>query len=350
MLAIMNIGKYTMSGVTPSGMDIFNVLNDSAFSANVKMFCSNGSRIVGLIANSIIYSDDNGATWNTSLLDYTCGYITYINDSFYALEEQATPLHYGVSSDGVNWTWNILPANSEIDSVSACHKIGIDNAGLYITYVGQKSVAEQSTTHLYYSYWIYRPIGGETTQIGNRYYLMNYSSLAWKKNDNVITLSGFKTGVSGGYDVIQFSLDGVVHEYGNSTTAPHAYSTWLSNMTCGRYSIGEGSTAVNTSEYRKLSYSDDGFNFQEEQSEQQYAGGMKPYGFFKVGNTFYVAYQYLATNNAYWVKAGSLLDALNIENLTKVSDIGLPYAFYIINSKKIIIATNTAHVFTCEVA
>lgn len=351
MLAIMNVGKYSIPSVTPSGTDIFRVIKDSAFTSNIKMFASNGNRILGLTGGSLIVSDDNGETWSEVLLDYPCDYLIFINNSFYLLEKTSQTIHYGISSDGLTWTWNTVPTNSEIDSIVQTHNISISNGRIYCSYVGGKERTVSGVTNTYYSYWIYYLDGEQSaTQIGEEHYLVyNRTTPLWKKNSKVVTVTSQTTSGTVAYSLLNFSIDGVKQNDGSTGIAQFIASA---GVLCDRYFRCSGSTAVNVSAYREVNYSDMGWTYQTEQSANQYAGGMKPTSFFKIGNTFYVAYQYLSSITAYWVKAGSLLDALEIpvEELTKVSDVGLPNSFYIINNKKVLIATTAGHVFTCEVA
>lgn len=350
MLAIMNVGKYVIPSVVPSGENIFRVLNDSALSSNVRFFASNGSRIVGIVTNGCVYSNDEGMSWSNYHLNYQLAHIAYLNNTFYAVEESGNPLHYGTSSDGISWTWHTISDVPE--GTSTCYGIAVveETDGIKINYATQVPVSGSSTSCDLSAYQ-YNITTSTAQQIGDtaRYESQGTSSArpfsVDSRNSKAIASSQTYAG----------------RYYGTFVDDTGAYSLQNADMQslynctsmCDRFIYTNGSTSSTSSTkyYREVNYSTNGMAWQTEKSSVQYKDGFKPYGFFKVGNTFYLAYTLNGGNDAYWTKAGSLLGALNLptDEISKVSDVGLPVSFYAITNKKIVLATTTSHIYTCEI-
>ena len=115
MLAIMNIGKYSSSGVTPSGTDLFTISASTSLGQAIDFYAKKGNIILGLpyMQNTIYRSADGGATWTSISSPYYLAHIFYssIEDKFYALEmgdKDTETLHYGYSTDGSTWTWDTI--------------------------------------------------------------------------------------------------------------------------------------------------------------------------------------------------------------------------------------------------
>lgn len=346
MLAIMNVGKYVIPSVVPSGENIFRVLNDSALSSNVRFFASNGSRIVGIVTNGCVYSNDEGMSWSNYHLNYQLAHIAYLNNTFYAVEESGNPLHYGTSSDGITWTWNTI---SDVPAgTSTCYGIAVveETDGIKINYATQVNT-ESSACYL--SSYFYNLSTSSSYQAGET---IQYSSptsstrtfRVSKRNSKAIGDTYLDSGNYYNFIVGDFGAEEV------SKTNDYFFNCESigDRFIYGKY-VSSGSS-TSTKWRREMYYSSNGVNWQNVSSDTKFTNTFKPYGFFKVGNTFYLAFT-KGNDDAYWVKAGSLLGALNMpdDEIEKVSDVDLPVSFYAITNKKIVLATTTSHIYTCEI-
>ena len=343
MLAIMNVGKYVIPSVVPSGENIFRVLNDSALSSNVRFFASNGSMIVGIVTNGCVYSNDEGMSWSNYHLNYQLAHIAYLNNTFYAVEESGNPLHYGTSSDGITWTWNTI-SDVPAGAVNAYGIATVEEVGNIKINYGIETVTGSDHYLTAYQY----DLTTSTSSIIGDGAKFNIAS-------HVDINKRISRSIGNGYNYSGHCYATVCGDYGatsyDGVTGSNAYSYANGRSICDRIIFGTINQRGSGKYARELYYSSDGANWQGVNSDVKFTTTtFLPYGFFKVGNTFYLAFT-KGSGDAYWVKAGSLLGALNMpdEEIEKVSDVDLPVSFYAITNKKIVLATTTSHIYTCEI-
>lgn len=341
MLAIMNVGKYSAPTIEPSGSNVLRVLKDISVSTSVKNFATNGERIIAIGTNILYYSDDNGENWSNVSVPYNIERIAYINYHFYAIETSATSnLHYGVSDDGITWSWEVFSNTSTQITNYFGHQITLDNSKVRFTY----ATFNYNDKIAYYQCYL----GEEPIKIGEVNNPIS-SSIQYNVARNSIII-GFVYSLSGAGRAGVICSDNGVSLVSSSNAYENMWLLRINDTANDMFFYGMGSESTSSTSVRKLYYSSNGYNWQSELSDEQYSDGNKPYSYFKHNNIFYMTYRKNNGNSAVWARGASVPALINIssDEIETVSDVGLPINYFSIDNRKLLISTKDSHLYLCE--
>jgi len=343
MLAIMNVGKYSSPAIQPSGANVLRVLKDYTASSVVSKFVKTDDIIIALGNNVIYYSDDDGETWGSVSTTYNLFNVVYLDDKFYAIESTAdSDLHYGVSDDGITWTWNTIPDTSTSGKYYG-HQITLDGADVRFTFA--KIIGGTALTYNRFNF-------GESSSSEMYSYTASSSLITntflLKRNSFVIC---WVTSVSGTNKYGIIASDAGISMISSTASYANMWLLYSSYTACDTFFYADGSTSTSASATaRRLCFSQNATSWQDEASALTYADGNKPYAYFKIGNAFYLAFMKNGGNSATWARGASVPEIINIASseITTVSDVDLPSAVCDIGSKKVLVATKGSHIYLCE--
>ena len=375
MLAIMNIGKYSSPGVVPSGTDLFTISASQSLGQAVDFFARKGSTILALpyMQNVIYQSTDSGATWSTVSMEYYLSHIFYspIKDKFYALElgDENVPqtLHYGVSDDGLTWTWNTLYTNSTAKMhyygtyiEESNNDIAFDLLKVDSTTVNKGTDTATASHIRVFTNNTEAQIGdscsvtvfnvSSSTTVSDFYPLFNTSHAKTKD----ACVHGSWKAVGYGYNVVQkitvgsWGVNEAVGYSANGYSYIKAFDKFYHSL---RTSSGSSSS---------LRYYTELYCSPTERSNTwvQYTGPRqtsstlaftKMYGYFQLGNYYYMAYQDDTVTK--WYRAGDIQTLVNAEianTFYKADLTGVPVSEYSLDNKHFLLSMADGKVYLCE--
>lgn len=372
MLAIMNIGKYSSSGIVPSGSDLFTISANQSLGQAIDFYARKGNTILGLpyMQNVIYRSTNGGASWETVSSPYYLAHIFYssIEDKFYALElgDENVPqtLHYGYSTDGETWTWDTLLTNA----TAKTHYFGtfIEEVGGEVTFDFLKVDSTSVTKGGDKAYASHIRVYTNNTQqvIGSTYELTVteastgtsvsdfYPLFTTRHGKTKVALTfeswravGYQYNVSQRITVGAWGVEVEVAYQGSGYSEGRkcfdkfyntGYSVSSGNITY-RYDYSE-TTRVNTwVNYSNTLASANAYN--------------KIFGFFQLGNYFYMAYQRYSNNTTVWYRAGdvnSLITVLAGDTFNKSDLTGVPVSEYTLDNKHFLLSMADGKIYLCE--
>ena len=361
MLAIMNIGKYSSSGIVPSGSDLFTISASQSLGQAIDFYARKGNIILGLpyMQNTIYRSTDGGATWSTVSMPYYVSHILYspAKDKFYAVElgDENLPatLHYGMSDDGLTWTWDTLYTNStdkihyygtfveEINNEIAFDLLKVDGITSTASHIrvftdnteeliGSTYSLGFGTDKNVYPYFTYRHNKTKTAVVFESWYINGASGSQLKP----VSIGSWGVEAEGKWGT---STDS--YSEGNKCFDKfyHTASSASSSNRNYQYQYSETSRENTYTIYSKTVSPANGYN--------------KIYGFFQLGNYFYMAYQRYSNMNTVWYRAGdvnSLIDVLAGDTFNKSDLTGTPVSEFTLDSKHFLLSMADGKVYLCE--
>lgn len=375
MLAIMNIGKYSSSGIVPSGSDLFTISANQSLGQAIDFYARKGNTILGLpyMQNTIYRSVDGGATWDTISSPYYLAHIFYssIEDKFYALElgDENIPqtLHYGESSDGETWTWETLLTNSTAKThyygtfiEESNGTIAFDVLKIDATNVSSLASSALATHIRRYTDETETVIGSSmsitassgTTSISDVYPIFTSNS---GKTKTTLIIESWKW-VGNTYNV---SFQITVGSWGIEREAVYMGTAGYSNgIKCfdsfynsSKQSSGSSSSTryFTRSFYSPTARESTWVNYESPRNSDSNLVFEKMYGFFQLGNYYYMAYKHIASTK--WYRAGdvqTLIDVATTDVFNKADLIGEPVSEYSIDSKHFLLSMADGKVYLCE--
>ena len=354
----MNVGKYSSAGTVPSGSDLFTIKANQSLGQALDFYARKGNTILGLPyqENTIYKSADGGSTWSTISSPYYLAHIFYSSaeDKFYALElgSESVPetLHYGVSTDGTTWTWNTLYENT----TSSIHYYGtfIEDADGSVAFDLLKVDATSGVTlsHIRVS------TGGAESLIGNAYTFSssadtypNFAVDSGKTNTTLVIEKWFVVGSS------QATKQVTIGSWGVETESKYNANSYTSGVKCfdnfyysNRVSAS-GGLYYTTYFYSPTSRTNTYTQYTSPSRSSADLSFVKYYGFFKLGNYYYMAYQ--SSNATKWYRAGdiaTLIDVAVSDTFNKADLTGVPVSELSLDNKHFLLSMADGKVYLCE--
>lgn len=365
MLAIMNIGKYSSSGTVPSGSDLFTITASQSLGQAIDFFAKKGNTILALPyeQNTIYRSSDGGATWLSVSMSYYIAHILYspIKDKFYALElgdKDTTELHYGVSDNGIDWTWeSLLTISAQYTHIygTFIEEVGNDIA-FDVLKIEPSEAHTQSDAAVLSHIRVFT--NGDSEIIGNTAHVgvstTPYTDVYWNPSQGKKTKTALKLNL--------------LYSVGSSTTFSNVYRT------IGAWGV-DNETAYSGSGYTSLKCFDLFYATSQAGSSSNYTTRYiyspttrngtwvsyqtptrtqaltfdKIYGFFQLGNYYYMAYQDNTATK--WYRAGDVTTLINVaiaDTFNKADLTGVPVSEYSLDNKHFLLSMADGKIYLCE--
>ena len=364
MLAIMNIGKYSSSGIVPSGSDLFTISANQSLGQAIDFYARKGNTILGLpyMQNVIYRSTDGGATWSTVSMSYYVSHILYspVKDKFYAIElgDENLPatLHYGMSDDGLTWTWETLYTNStdkihyygtfveEVNNDIAFDLLKVDGITSTASHI---RVFTDNTEELIGSTY--------SLGFGTDRNVYPYITSRHNKTKTAVVIESWNVSTSSGAQLKPITIG----SWGVEAESPYIGSAgYCSGVKCfdSFYnSSKQSSSSSGTTKYYTRSFfsptarASTWVQYDSPLNSNSNLAFEKMYGFFQLGNYYYMAYQHIASTK--WYRAGdvqTLIDVATTDVFNKADLIGEPVSEYTIDSKHFLLSMADGKIYLCE--
>lgn len=370
MLAIMNIGKYSSSGIVPSGSDLFTISASQSLGQAIDFYARKANTILGLpyMQNVIYRSTDGGATWSSVSLPYYLAHVFYspIKDKFYALElgNENVPqtLHYGVSDDGVTWTWNVLYENS----TEKLHYYGtyIEESNNDIAFDILKVDATQVATLNNKAILSHIKVFTDNTEelIGSPHELGSSTSGSTSIDDVFPVLTSNSGKTITGFVIESWRWVGTTYyqtkqitigSWGVEAEAAYSGSAYMQGVKCFDkfyYTNRSGSSSSYSTNYiYSPTVRSNTYVVYVTPSRTSALTFYKIYGFFQLGNYFYMAYQ--DDNATKWYRAGNIETLIQVaiaDTFAKADLTGIPVSEYSLDNKHFILSMADGKIYLCE--